>query len=212
MVDILPGLQFFKYRRFARYSFSKSSRLPSVFVLCSPPGKLGKLAHIQSERMGDAGLVADAKHAQLVMVLARANDRAELFLSDLAAQCNVAKLNRVCAAKLMASYLSSERALGVSLNIKGEGNALSIDTAAVSPRRADRKFQLRKSRIPVFTAAKIVPRVEKPASAYSHPSCATARNILLGLTTPHPHPTWACRTVPAWDIFFPPHIPGAPDA
>lgn len=85
--------------------------------------------NIRAERIKTVGRIADAKHAQLVMVLTRANERAQLFLSSLSAQCNAAKLDRECAAKLIESYLSFEKAQGATLHGKG-GYSLAIGTSA----------------------------------------------------------------------------------
>ncbi|MDO8313415.1 MAG: hypothetical protein Q7T25_15900, partial [Sideroxyarcus sp.] len=72
---------------------------------------------VRSERMKAVGRVADSKHDQLVMVLTRANIRAEHFLSDLHAQCsgNAGKLNRPCATGLIRAYLAAEGAMGATL-------------------------------------------------------------------------------------------------
>lgn len=96
--------------------------------------------HIRLEKMDDVGRVADAKHAQLTAVLTRANDRTQLFLSDLAAQCNAAKLDRACAARLMVSYMISESASGITLHTRGVAKDLSIGTIAQYD-EADLKFK-----------------------------------------------------------------------
>lgn len=95
---------------------------------------------IRNDRMGDMGRIADAKREQLAMVLKRANERAQLFLSDLAAQCNGASLNRTCATRLMASYLASEEALRVAVHTTRGGNSLTVGAAAAPPAAA-LKFQ-----------------------------------------------------------------------
>ena len=88
-------------------------------------------SYIRSDRIRDAGNVADTKHAQLVMVLTRANNRAEYFLSSLLAQCggNAARLNHVCAAGLIRQYLGLEGAIGATLHGKG-GPSLTIGISA----------------------------------------------------------------------------------
>ena len=87
--------------------------------------------NIRTERIKAVGLVADAKHSQLVMVLTRANTRAEHFLSDLSAQCggNAARLNHLCATGLIRSYLAAEGATGATLRRKG-GDSLTIGISA----------------------------------------------------------------------------------
>ncbi|HEU0282472.1 MAG TPA: PAS domain S-box protein [Gallionella sp.] len=88
--------------------------------------------HIRMERIADVGRVADAKHEQLVMVLTRANDRAEHFLLDLSDQCggHSAKLNHICATGLIRAYLAAEGAIGANIRRKGSGDSLTIGTAA----------------------------------------------------------------------------------
>ena len=83
-----------------------------IFVAILPAITVGLIArnmmssYIRSERIKEVGQVADSKHSQLVMVLTRANDRAESFLSNLITQCsgNPAKLNHNCAADLISSH------------------------------------------------------------------------------------------------------------
>ena len=89
--------------------------------------------HIRSESIGDVGRVADAKRTQLVMVLTRANDRAKSFLSNLSTQCggNATKLNPVCAANLIKSYLAAENASGMILRRQVGGESLTIGASAV---------------------------------------------------------------------------------
>jgi hypothetical protein len=86
---------------------------------------------IKSERIRDVGLVADSKHGQLAMLLARENITAKHFLSDLSAQCGgkSAKLNHGCAIGLINSYLVAEGAIGATLYGKN-GDSLTIGTAA----------------------------------------------------------------------------------
>jgi len=110
-----------------------------IFVAILPAITVGLIArnmmssYIRSERIKEVGQVADSKHSQLVMVLTRANDRAESFLSNLITQCsgNPAKLNHNCAADLIRSYLGAEGALGATLRRKGGGDSLTIGTSAV---------------------------------------------------------------------------------
>ena len=87
---------------------------------------------IRSERIKAVGQVADSKHDQLVMVLTRANIRAEHFLSDLSAQCgnNSTKLNRRCETNLIRTYLAAEGAIGANLRSK-DGVDLIVGSSAV---------------------------------------------------------------------------------
>ena len=107
-----------------------------LFLTVLPTITIGWFVHnieledIREERIKAVGQVADAKHTQLAMVLARANDRAKLFLANLSAQCNTAKFDPVCATKLIESYLASENARGATLHRKG-GSGLSVGTPAV---------------------------------------------------------------------------------
>ncbi|MDO8263443.1 MAG: EAL domain-containing protein [Gallionella sp.] len=86
---------------------------------------------VRSERIKAVGRIADSKHDQLVMVLTRANIRAEHFLSDLRDQCsgNSASQNHLCATGLIRSYLAAEGALGATLRRKS-GDSLTIGTSA----------------------------------------------------------------------------------
>jgi HAMP domain-containing protein len=110
-----------------------------IFVAILPIITIGLIAHnmmssyIRSERITEVGQVADSKHRELVMVLTRANNRAESFLSNLITQCrsNSTKLNHICAADLIRSYLGVEGALGATLRRKGGGDSLTIGTSAV---------------------------------------------------------------------------------
>ncbi len=88
--------------------------------------------HIGSERMKAVGRIADSKHDQLVMVLTRANIRAEHFLSDLSDQCrfNSAKPNHLCATGLIRAYLAAEGAIGATLYRKGDGDSLTVGISA----------------------------------------------------------------------------------
>jgi signal transduction histidine kinase len=109
-----------------------------LFLTILPTITVGWVAHnivfeqIRADRVKAVGHVADAKHAQLVMVLTRANDRAKLFLSNLTEQCNTAKLNQACASGLIESYLALEGAEGATLHSKG-GASLTVGTFAASP-------------------------------------------------------------------------------
>ena len=87
---------------------------------------------VRSERVKAVGRIADSKHDQLVMVLTRANIRAEHFLSDLSAQCgnNSTKLNRRCATNLIRTYLAAEGAIGANLRSK-DGVDLIVGSSAV---------------------------------------------------------------------------------
>jgi len=87
--------------------------------------------NIRAERIKDVGYVASAKHAQLVMVLNRANTRAGQFLNNLSIQCNgnAVKQNQTCATGLIRSYMASEGATGATLRRKGS-DSLSIGTSA----------------------------------------------------------------------------------
>ena len=98
--------------------------------------------HIRSDRIADVGHVANTKHEQLVMVLTRANNRAELFLSDLSTQCgdNAARFNYSCATSLMGAYLAAEGAIGANLRMKWGGDSLTIGVSAVR-HGADISFQ-----------------------------------------------------------------------
>lgn len=89
--------------------------------------------NIRSERIKAVGRVADSKHEQLVMVLTRANSRAESFLQGLSVQCGGSgtKLNQVCATGLIRSYLAAEGAIGATIRWKGDGDSLTIGTSSV---------------------------------------------------------------------------------
>lgn len=89
--------------------------------------------HIMSERIAGVGHIAGAKHDQLVMVLTRANNRAEHFLSDLSNQCggNAARLNHVCATSLIKAYLAAEGAIGANIHPEGNGDSLTVGASAV---------------------------------------------------------------------------------
>ncbi len=115
-------------------------RLIAVMLLLTvlPAAAVGWIAYkqmfenIRSERIGDVSRIADSKHAQLAMVLTRANDRAKSFLSNLVAQCggNAAKLSPVCATNLIKSYLAAENASGAFLHRNGGDESLIIGTSA----------------------------------------------------------------------------------
>ncbi len=96
--------------------------------------------NIRTERIKDVGHIANAKHSQLVMVLTRANARADHFLSDLSAQCNgnSVKLNQNCATGLIRSYLASEGAIGATLRRKGSDLTIG---ASATRNEEDVKFQ-----------------------------------------------------------------------
>lgn len=87
---------------------------------------------VRSERIKAVGHIADSKHDQLVMVLTRANIRAEHFLSDLNTQCGTEPvgLNRRCATNLIKTYLAAEDAIGANLRGR-DGGDLIIGTSAV---------------------------------------------------------------------------------
>lgn len=122
-------------RRIKFNSIETRLTLVLLFLTIFPTITVGWVAHnimfehIRADRVKAVGQVADAKHAQLVMVLTRANDRAKLFLSNLAAQCNATKLNQACAHKLIESYLALEGAESATLRRKG-GDSLTIGTFA----------------------------------------------------------------------------------
>ncbi len=90
---------------------------------------------VKSERIKAVGHIADSKHDQLVMVLTRANIRAEHFLSDLDTQCgnNVTGLNRRCATSLIKTYLAAEGAIGANLRGK-DGADLTVGSSAAKNR------------------------------------------------------------------------------
>jgi PAS domain S-box-containing protein len=72
--------------------------------------------YIKSERIKMVGQEADAKHAQLVMVLTRESERTKLLLSLLSAQCSERITeNRACVARIMRPHLIAENALGAAL-------------------------------------------------------------------------------------------------
>jgi PAS domain S-box-containing protein len=103
--------------------------LPTIFI-----GWLASTTmfeNIKAERIIEVGRVASSKHDQLVMVLTRANARAEHFLSDLSARCgsNPARPNKPCATGLINSYLASEGAIGATLHKNGR-DSLTIGTSA----------------------------------------------------------------------------------
>ena len=89
--------------------------------------------HIRSELVEDVGQTAQSKHTQLVMLLTQTNSRANIFLSNLSTQCGGAtrKLDRICAANLVKSYLAMEGASGGRLHIKGSGDILTVGNAAI---------------------------------------------------------------------------------
>lgn len=103
--------------------------LPTIFIGWLASNTM--FENIRAERIADVGRIASSKHDQLVMVLTRANNRAEHFLSDLSVQCsgNPTTLNKSCAIGLINSYLASEGAIGATLRKKGMSN-LTIGTSA----------------------------------------------------------------------------------
>ncbi|MDD4928710.1 MAG: sensor histidine kinase [Gallionella sp.] len=108
-----------------------------LFLSIMPTAVIGWAAHnmvlenVRTERVKTVGRVADAKHAQLVMVLTRARERAKLFLSNLAFQCDTGNLNQACTAGLIESYLASEKALGATLR-KAGGVSLTVGASAAT--------------------------------------------------------------------------------
>ena len=104
---------------------------------------------IRTERIKDAGQVADAKHSQLAMVLTRENIRAEHFLSDLSAQCsgNSARLNQLCATGLIRAYLAAEGAIGATLRRKGSDNL----TIGISATRNDEAITFQAGQLAKFS-------------------------------------------------------------
>ncbi|OGS99268.1 MAG: hypothetical protein A3F73_06490 [Gallionellales bacterium RIFCSPLOWO2_12_FULL_59_22] len=89
-------------------------------------------SYIRSDRIHDVGQVANMKHTQLVLVLARANDRALSFLSGLIIQCrgNAARLDHVCADGKIRQYLGVEGAIGAMLR-GGGSESLAVGTPVV---------------------------------------------------------------------------------
>ena len=89
------------------------------------------IENIRADRIKIVGRVADSKRDQLVMVLIRANARAESFLSNLASQCkaNGTSLNKPCATELLESYMVTEKALGAILQRRGQSEHLAVGTA-----------------------------------------------------------------------------------
>src|SRR4030067_3088575 len=68
---------------------------------------------IRTEQIKIVGRVADAKHTELVTVLAKVNSRAKALLSDTASQCgHAAKLDLRCAKKEISEFLKIEGARG----------------------------------------------------------------------------------------------------
>lgn len=112
---------------FKFYWVKKHLSLLLVLLAVLPALAVGWLGHsfmfdyLRDDRMNDVGEVAEFKHNQLVMVFARENSRAALFLTSLSAQCggNGATLNQSCAAKLTRAYGTAEGALGATLRSKG---------------------------------------------------------------------------------------------
>ncbi|MDO8465035.1 MAG: PAS domain S-box protein, partial [Gallionella sp.] len=110
-----------------------------LLIVLLPTITIGWLAYnmmsdyIRSDRMSDVGRIADTKHDQLVMVLTRANSRAQNALSDLGEQCGggTAKFDPVCATDLIKAYLAAEGAMGANLQRKGGGDSLTIETSAI---------------------------------------------------------------------------------
>ena len=110
-----------------------------LLIVLLPTITIGWLAYnmmsdyIRSDRISDVGRIADVKHDQLVMVLTRANSRAQNTLSDLGEQCGggTAKFDQVCATNLIKAYLAAEGAIGANLQRKGGGDSLTIGTSAI---------------------------------------------------------------------------------
>lgn len=126
--------------------------LVMLFFSIVPAATVGSLAYnmafskVQEERVRAVGQVADAKHAQLVMVLVRSNDRAKLFLSSLNEQCNAAKPDHGCATKLIASYLKSEEAQGAVLHWRS-GERLAVG----SPMPANDEIKFKSGQLAKFS-------------------------------------------------------------
>lgn len=89
---------------------------------------------IRSERIQAVGRVAEARHAQLLLLLEREKNSAQLFLTNLGIQCGgyTARLDQVCVANLIGSYLTSENAMGAMLRWNGNVN-ITIGASAVRP-------------------------------------------------------------------------------
>lgn len=69
--------------------------------------------NIRTERINIVGRVAESRHEQLKLVLQRANNRANVFLSDMLVRCVTAdQLNQRCATGFMTDYLHTESASG----------------------------------------------------------------------------------------------------
>lgn len=71
--------------------------------------------NLKSDRITDVGLVARARHEQLVGLLNRQNNRAKAFLLNLTRQCVTESLDKNCANRLLQSDFAAENALGMSL-------------------------------------------------------------------------------------------------
>lgn len=97
--------------------------------------------YLESERIKMVGQVADAKHAQLEMVLSRENRRARALLQHLREQCpgRSTELEAGCAVRLMKSHLVAENALGTALYRSGRAPLAVGD--AVTGGAADPEWQ-----------------------------------------------------------------------
>lgn len=134
--------------------------------------------HIRSERVADVGRVAGTKHDQLIMVLTRANSRAEHFLSDLSGQCggNAARLNQVCAASLIKVYLAAEGAIGANIHTEGNGDSLTIGASAVRDKEC---IALQSGQLAKFSSA-------GPNSDHSYFVSVTEKSAGLHLSITYP--------------------------
>jgi hypothetical protein len=67
--------------------------------------------NIRNERIKIISRVAESRHEQLKLILQRADNRANAFLSDLLVKCVTAdKLDQDCATAFMGDYLHTEGA------------------------------------------------------------------------------------------------------
>jgi PAS domain S-box-containing protein len=89
--------------------------------------------NIRSERIKIVGRVAETRHEQLNIVLQRADNRANAFLSDVLVKCVTAEqLNQACATGLIGDYLHTEGATGALFFRRGATEGIRIGTPAVS--------------------------------------------------------------------------------
>lgn len=91
-----------------------------LLLILTPTMVIGWMAYrfsignIRSERIEIVGRVAENRHEQLNMVLQRANNRANAFLSDVLSKCVATdSFDKVCATGFLNDYLHTEGAVGV---------------------------------------------------------------------------------------------------